>query len=151
MAIVRRMNRGGDLSPWSALRELETEFNRFFGDFGKEVGFGQRRFMPAVDLRETDDAFIVEADIPGMKKEDIHIDVVEDVLTIRGERKEETERKEKDFHRVERQYGSFVRSVEIPGGFNPDQVNAKFEDGVLRVTLPKREESKPRSITVNAE
>ena len=86
--------------------------------------------------------------MPGIKKEDVHIEVNDDVLTIKGKRKGEHEEKRKDYHRIERQSGSFRRCITIPGGFKSDAVDAKFEDGVLRVTLPKREDAKPRRIEV---
>jgi HSP20 family protein len=106
--------------------------------------------MPDIDLREDENAFVVEADMPGLKKEDIHIEVIDNVLTVRGERKEATENKDKNIHRIERSYGSFQRSIDIPGGFEGDKVEAKFEDGVLRVTLPKRSEQRPKQIKVEA-
>lgn len=150
MALIRRLNRG-ELAPWSALRDIETHFNRFMTDFGNEFPFGDKTWSPAVDLRETEDAYVVHADIPGLKKEEIDLEVVEDVLTIKGERKQESEKKDGNYHRVERTFGSFMRSVEIPGGFNPEGVSAKFDNGVLEVTLPKLEEQKPRSIKVKAQ
>ncbi len=138
------------LLPWRAPWNLEEEFNRLFEDFGKDLGSVEERFTPAIDIRETDDAYIVEADVPGLKKEDVHIEVNDDVLTIKGERKNEHEEKRKDYHRIERQSGSFRRTITVPGGFKYDDVDAKFEDGVLRVTLPKREDAKPRRIEVKA-
>lgn len=149
MALIRRLN-SGEVAPWSALRDMETYFNRFLGDIGNDFPFGDRTWTPAVDLRETEDEYIVHADLPGMKKEDIDIEVVEDVVTIKGERKQESEQKSGNFHRVERNYGSFLRAVEIPGGFAADNVTATFDNGVLEVKLPKRDEQKPRSIKVQA-
>lgn len=139
---------GAALAPWRAPWNLEEEFNRFFEDFSKGLRSVEERFTAAIDVRETDDAYIVEADVPGIKKEDVHIEVNDDVLTIKGERKGEHEEKRKDYHRIERQSGSFRRCIRIPGGFKSDAVDAKFEDGVLRVTLPKLEDAKPRRIEV---
>ncbi len=130
--------------------DLQDEFNRFFEDFGFGSAVAEQDYTLAMDIRETDEAYIVEADVPGIKKEDVKIEVNEDVLTIRGERKVEQEEKKKDYHRMERQYGSFRRSVSIPSGIQHDAVKAKFDDGVLRVTLPKREDTKPRRIEVKA-
>lgn len=149
MGLLTLRSRGG-LRPWRAPWGLEEEFSRFFEDFGNGQGFIEEGFTPAIDIRETDDAYIVEADVPGMKKEDVHIEVNDDVLTIKGERKSEHEEKRKDYHRIERQSGSFRRTITIPGGFKYDAVDAKFEDGVLRVTLPKHEDAKPRRIEVKA-
>lgn len=149
MALIRKLNRG-ELAPWSALRDIETQFNRFLGEFGNDFPFGDRTWAPAVDLRETADAFVVHADIPGLKKEEIDIEVVEDVVTIKGERKKDEEKKDGNYHRVERTFGSFLRSVEIPGGFDSEKVSAKFEDGVLEITLPKLAEQKPRVVKVTA-
>jgi len=130
--------------------DLQDEFNRFFEDFGFGSAVAEQDYTLAMDIRETDEAYIVEADVPGIKKEDVKIEVNEDVLTIRGERKVEQEEKKKDYHRMERQYGSFRRSVSIPSGIQHDAVKAEFDDGVLRVTLPKREDTKPRRIEVKA-
>lgn len=146
MALVR-WNANPELSPWSALRDLENQFNQFFGDTSGGRTGGQS-WVPAVDVHEEDDAYVVEADIPGLKKEDIHLEVIENTLTIKGERKSERETKKDGFRRVERSYGSFQRSVEVPGGFDAENVSAKFEDGVLKVRMPKREETKPRRIAV---
>lgn len=137
---------------WPTHWNLEDEFNRMFEQFGMPAGWGtEGRFTPPMDVRETEEAYIVEADIPGMKKEDVHIEVADDVLTIKGERKEEKEEKQKNFHSVERRFGSFARSVALPAGFDASKVTAKFDDGVLTVTLPKPEERKPRRIEVKVD
>lgn len=141
-------NRTNDAFPLSRMGNWENEMKRLFGELAPWNG---ERFVPAIDVRESEDSYLVEADIPGMKKEDIHIEIADNVLTIKGERKSDSEQKEKEYHRLERTYGSFRRSIQVPGGFNHDSVSAKFEDGVLRITLPKPEESKPRRVTVNAE
>lgn len=145
MALVRWKHRG-ELSPFSALRDLETQFGRLFDEFAE--GGGPRSWSPAIDLTEKEDTYEIEADLPGMKKEDIELVVVDNLVTIKGERKSQTEARREGYHRFERQYGSFTRTFEIPGGFQGDAITAKFEDGVLRVTLPKREEMKPRQIEV---
>lgn len=147
MALVRWKDRG-EMSPWSALRDLEGQFNRLFGELGRDYDVFERVWSPAVDLKETDQAYTLEADLPGLKKEDIELMVVDNMITIKGERKQEEKVEEKGYHRFERRYGAFQRSFEIPGGFDSEKVTAKFEDGVLRVTLPKREEAKPKHIEV---
>ena len=146
MALVRWKNRG-ELSPFSALRDLEDQFGRLLDEFVD--GGAARPWSPAIDLTETDDSYTLEADLPGLNKDDIELVVVDNLVTIKGERKQEREARREGYHRFERQYGSFTRSFEIPGGFKGDGVSASFENGVLRVTLPKREEMKPKQIEVN--
>jgi HSP20 family protein len=106
--------------------------------------------MPAVDVFEKADKFVVKAELPGIKEEDIHVSVVGDTLSIRGEKKTETEVKEEDYYRSERSYGSFYRSIPIPSNVNADKISASFEDGVLEVALPKSAKVKPRRLTVSA-
>ena len=147
MALVRWKDRC-DLAPWSALRDLEDEFSRIFGSWTRDLDRPTGAWSPAVDVKETDEAYTIEADLPGVNKEDIELTVLDNALTIKGERKSEKEAKEEGYHRVERRYGSFQRSFHVPGGFDPGKVSANFDKGVLRVTLPKREESKPKQIEV---
>jgi HSP20 family protein len=138
---------------WPTAWNMGDEINRVFEQFGNSFGWIAEpgRYAPAMDVRETDEAYIVEADVPGMKKDDIHLEVADNVLTITGERKDEKEEKDKNYHRIERHFGSFVRSVAIPGGIDSNKVSAKFENGVLTVTLPKPEESRPRRIEVKVD
>jgi HSP20 family protein len=131
---------------------IDDEFNRMFEQFGKPVAWvEQGRYAPAMDVHETEDAYVVEADVPGLKKDDVHIEVADNVLTIKGERKDEKEDKDKNYHRVERSFGSFARSVALPAGFDGTKVSAKFDNGVLTVTLPKPEERKPRRVEVKVD
>jgi HSP20 family protein len=146
MALVRWKNRG-EMTPFSALRDLEGQFNRMFDEMF-EGNAGGRGWSPAIDLVETEDNYLIEADLPGMHKDDIELVVVDNLVTIKGERKYQSEARREGYHRFERQYGNFQRTFEIPGGFRGDAVDAKFENGVLRVTLPKREEMKPKQIEV---
>ena len=147
MALVRWRNRG-ELAPWSALRDMERNFNRLFAELGGETDWQLGIWSPAVDLTETDDAYTLEADLPGLTKDDVDVTVVDNVVTLKGERKQEQEVEERGHNRYERRYGAFQRSFEVPGGFAADKVEAKFKDGVLQVTLPKREETKPKQIEV---
>jgi HSP20 family protein len=147
MSLVRWKDRG-ELSPWAPLRDLEGQFNRLFGELARDYDLFERGWTPAVDVKENDQEYTLEADLPGLKKEEIDISVLDNVITLKGERKHETETKEKDYHRVERRYGSFARSFEIPGGFDADKISAHFDSGVLKVTLPKREDTKPKQIEV---
>ena len=150
MTLVRMRNRR-DLSPWNALNELESHFNGFLGPVRRAGGDnGEAFWTPRADLRETDSAYIVEMDIPGLMKDDIQIEVIGNVATIKGERKREADTEKDGYRHAERSYGKFERTVEIPGGFDSAGVEAKFENGVLRVTLPKKEEAKSRLVEIAA-
>jgi HSP20 family protein len=107
-----------------------------------------RRWIPAMDLVEGPDQFVLRADLPGMKQEDVSIEFEDNVLTIAGERKSQHEERDEGFHRVERAFGAFSRTLTLPKGIDPEAINARFEDGVLEVTIPKPEESKPRRISI---
>ena len=147
MALVRWKNYG-ELNPWSPLRELEGQFNRFFGELAREFDLSDNGWSPAVDFKEGEHENTLEADLPGMKIEDIEVTVMDNCIILRGERKRDTETSEKGTHRVERRYGAFERCFEVPGGFDAEKINAQFDGGVLCVTLPKREEAKPRQVEV---
>jgi HSP20 family protein len=145
MAIVR----------WEPLRELTTlqnEMNRLFGtvfDTPQQGNGGTlRRWMPAMDLIETGDHFVLRADLPGMSEEDVNIEVEERVLTISGERKAEHTENKEGYHRVERAFGTFSRSLTLPEGVDAEAVSASFDRGVLEVHIPKPEERKPRKISI---
>jgi HSP20 family protein len=138
--------------PATELRSLQEDLNRFFNTsvprlLGAEEGLLRGSWSPAVDIYEDQDAIMLEADLPGMKPGDFELSVENYTLTLRGERKLE-KRTEGDYHRVERSYGSFTRTFTLPSTVNVEQVHAEFKDGVLRVSLPKREEVKPRQIQV---
>ena len=107
-------------------------------------------FVPAVNTREADDAYYIEVDLPGVKKEDINIDVKDNILTISGERKVEEERKEDDFYRVESVYGKFERSFSLPEDVDADKIEAEAKDGVLTVKIPKAQsvEKAPKKIEI---
>jgi HSP20 family protein len=126
-------------------------FDRAFTDFLAPVSDeaqSTRRWMPAVDIKETADALTFSAELPGLTKEDVHITLENNVLTIAGERKFEKDVKEENYHRLERSYGTFARSFTVPGNVSPDRVDATFANGVLHVVLPKAEEAKPRKIEI---
>ncbi len=130
-------------------------FDRVFDNFWNDSDFvangeaGQRTWLPAVDIYENDDAFVATADLPGLKKDDIDVSLEDSVLTVSGERKFETSEGEGTYRRVERAYGTFRRSFTLPRGVDGAKVEAKFEDGVLTLTLPKTEIAKGRKITVS--
>lgn len=130
--------------PWPFSEDFETAVNRMLSNTESDSNY-----TPAVDIQETGDAYIVEADIPGIKKENIQIEVQEDTVSIQGNRKREKDEKKDNYHRIERNYGRFKRSFQIPGGFQHDKVNATFTDGVLTLHLPKQEEFKPKQIEVS--
>ncbi len=143
-----------ELTPWKPARELSTlrrEMDRLFEDFmGEKGGFLPEagNWVPAVDVSETEDNILVKAEIPGMDSKDIDVTVQGDILLIKGEKKEEKETKEENFHRIERRRGTFARSIRIPVPVDADNITAKYDKGVLTVTLPKKEESKAKQITV---
>lgn len=108
-------------------------------------------FSPQVDVEENDDAYLLSVDLPGVKKDDVRVDLADDVLTISGERKREEEQKDRDgVHRYERMYGKFQRRFTLPSTIDVDKVEANMEDGVLRIALPKSESAKPRAIQVQS-
>jgi HSP20 family protein len=107
-------------------------------------------WAPAIDVFEKDDKFVVKAELPGMKEEDINVSVVGDTLTIKGERKAESEAKEKDYYYCERSYGSFSRSLALPSNVDAQKIEANYEDGVLEISLPKIPEVKPKKVSVSA-
>jgi HSP20 family protein len=144
---------------WEPVRELNTiqnEMNRLFNTFfdaPATPGNGpapQRRWIPAMDLVETDEDFVLRADLPGLSEEDVNIELEDNVLTISGERKAEHEVRKEGYYRVERAHGSFSRSLTLPEGVDPERVRASFDRGVLEVKIPKPEQRKPRKVTISA-
>ncbi|MGE0102410.1 MAG: Hsp20/alpha crystallin family protein [Blastocatellales bacterium] len=139
--------------PFNELRNLQDEMTRAFNFalprvFNGEEGLLRGQWAPSVDIREDDNAIFLEADLPGMKPEDFKLSIENFKLTLSGERRFEHEEKRENYHRVERSYGSFTRSFTLPTTVNVENVKADFKDGVLRVTLPKREEVKAREIRI---
>ena len=141
---------------WEPLREfgtLQNEMNRLFNTVFDAPAPGNgtaRRWMPAMDLVETADHFVLRADLPGMSEDDIKIEFEDRTLTVSGERKSEHESKTEGFHRVERAFGAFSRSLTLPDGVDPEAVTASFDRGVLEVSIPKPEARKPRRIEIGA-
>jgi HSP20 family protein len=144
---------------WEPVRELNTiqsEMNRLFNTFfdspsggtGSGNG-GLRRWLPAMDLLETENDFVLRADLPGLSEEDVNIELEDSVLTISGERKAEHEERKEGYYRVERASGNFSRSLTLPEGIDPDAVQATFDRGVLEVRIPKPEERKPRKVSIS--
>ena len=150
MAIERWRPRWG-ISPWRPFRELEEWERRFADLLGRplwRLPVEERGWMPAVDVFEKEDRFVVKAELPGMKEEDIDVSVVGDTLFIRGEKK--TEIKEEDYYRCERSYGSFYRSIPLPSNVDANKIEASFDGGVLEVALSKSAKIKPKKIAVSA-
>jgi HSP20 family protein len=142
---------------WEPLRELGTlqsEMNRLFttafeGAGGNGVpGAALRRWMPAMDLVESGEDFVLRADLPGMGEDDVKIELEDSTLTISGERKAEHDAQGEGFYRVERATGAFARSLTLPKGVDPEAVTARFDRGVLEVRIPKPAERKPRRISI---
>jgi HSP20 family protein len=139
---------------WEPLRELSSlqhEMNRLFSAFETPSGnSGARRWVPAMDLVETEDNFVLRADLPGMTQDDVKIELEDHVLTISGERKAEHSERQEGFYRVERSFGTFSRSLTLPKGVDAEGVSASFDQGVLEVRIPKPEAVKPRRIEISA-
>ena len=151
MVLERWRPRAG-LTPWSPFRELEDWERQFENFFGRPVWRpdGERGWMPAIDVFEKDDKFVIKAELPGMEENDIDVSVVGETLTIKGEKKTESEVKEDEYYRSERTYGSFYRSIPLPASVDASKVEANYENGVLEVVLPKSPEVKPKKIAVSA-
>ena len=138
--------------PFRDLRTLQEEVNRLFSTnltraFGDE-GIGRGAWAPSVDIYENKDQIVLEAELPGMKQEDFDLSIENNVITLRGERKFEKTDETDNYHRVERSYGAFTRSFTLPQTVSAEGATAEYNNGVLRVTLPKREETKARRIQV---
>jgi HSP20 family protein len=142
------------LEPFRGLSTLQDQFNRLFNESFRNhtEESALTTWAPAVDIYETPNELVVKADLPDVNEKDIDVRVENNLLTIRGERKFEKSVSEENYLRVERTYGSFSRSFSLPNTVNPEAIGAEYKNGVLTVTLPKREESKPRQVkvTVNA-
>ncbi|HGY54182.1 MAG TPA: Hsp20/alpha crystallin family protein [Caldithrix abyssi] len=137
-------------SPARSLFTLKTDMDRLFDEFfrtGMEVT-DRVDLTPLVDVEENDDEFVISAELPGMKRDDIKITFDNNMLNISGEKKAEKEMKEENFHRMERSYGKFSRTIPIPSGVKLDKIDAVYEDGVLTVHIPKTEEAKPKQIEI---
>ena len=127
---------------------FSSDFNRLFNTLFDDQR--TQRWVPAMDLVEADDHFLLKADLPGLSEEDVSIEIRDNALTIAGERKSEYEKRERGWYRVERATGRFSRSLSLPEGVDPDAVRASFDRGVLEVWIPKPEARKPRRIQINA-
>jgi len=141
---------------WDPWREIDDMFHRYtravgLPRTGSQASLEPGEWTPQVDIAETDKEFVIKAEIPEVKKEDVKVTVENGILTIRGDRKQETEEKGKKFHRVERHYGSFTRSFTLPENVDAANIKASFKDGMLGLQIRKTAEAKPKSIDVKVE
>ncbi|NGZ04109.1 MAG: heat-shock protein Hsp20 [Nitrospira sp. WS238] len=146
MALVR-------WDPFRELEEVSDRLNRVFARPATRAANGKETMIvadwtPSVDISETEGEYQIKAEIPDVKKEDVKVTLEDGVLTIQGERKHEKEEKGKKYHRIERSYGSFVRTFSLPDVIDEDKVRAEFKEGVLNLSLPKSEKAKPKAIDV---
>ncbi|WP_396622241.1 Hsp20/alpha crystallin family protein [Marinobacter sp. W-8] len=146
-----------NITRWNPISEFEDMMNRYNRMFGLARTNGEREgkdlfsrsdWAPAVDIKETPEAFMVEAELPGMSKDDVKVTVQDGVLTIQGERKSEEETKDKKLHRIERFYGSFMRRFTLPDNVDENSVKANFKDGLLTLSIQKAEPKEPKAIEV---
>jgi HSP20 family protein len=146
-----------DLTPWKPFREMTTLrdemdklWNRFFeGWQGMEPLRGE--WAPSLDVSETKNNMVVKAELPGMDPKDVDISYANGLLTIRGDKKQEKEEKDENYHSIERSYGSFSRSIRVPHEVESEKIKADYKNGVLRITLPKSEEAKKKQIKIKVE
>ena len=125
-------------------------FDRFFEDFGlPSLITEETSFSPTLDVSETEKELIVKAEVPGMDKEDIGINLSDGLLTIKGEKRHEKKEEKENYHCIERRYGTFSRTMRLPVDVETDKVDATYKDGVLTITLPKSETAKPKKIEVH--
>jgi HSP20 family protein len=146
-----------ELTPWrpfgelgSLRREMDRLWDSFFGERPLARAW-EREWAPSLDVSETKDNFVVKAEVPGIDAKDIDISLTGDVLTIKGEKKQEKEEKEEDYHLVERTYGAFSRSIRLPAEVESTKIKASYKNGILRVTLPKSEKVKAKEVRIKAE
>lgn len=146
MAIVR-------WDPWRSMTTLQDRINRLFEELSapqrEEDDVTMSAWRPAVDIYDQEDAIVIKAELPGLTKEDISIEMKENKLILKGERIEEKEINEENYYRRERSVGSFHRVFTLPTGIDPEKVSANFKDGILKVEIPKAEETKPKRITID--
>jgi len=142
------------MNPFSTLFDLQDRLNKAFDDGSLirrgEEELGLSGWRPAVDVFENDDSYIIKAELPEVKREDVKIHLENNRLTISGERRMENEENRQNYHRIERTYGSFSRSFMLPNDILPEQITANFDDGMLKVTVPKTETAKPRTIEIGS-
>jgi HSP20 family protein len=142
-----------EMTTFDPFRQLQQRLNRFFGETfnplaGTEENWSLATWAPACDIYETENAIVLKAELPEVKTEDVKVTLENNLLTIRGERKLSAETKQENYHRVERSYGEFMRSFTLPNIVDPNKINAEFKEGLLQITMTKREEAKPKQVEV---
>ncbi|WP_035347457.1 Hsp20/alpha crystallin family protein [Edaphobacter aggregans] len=140
-------------SPLSDMALLQNRLNTIFQDFSwpsgqRDESLSAGNFIPAVDVYEDPHKVVMKVEVPGIKQEDLDVRVENNTLTVKGERKFESEEKEENFHRIERRYGSFVRSFTLPQTVDPESISANYDSGVLTITLNKKAEAKPKQVKI---
>lgn len=152
MAPVRAF-RGVSADPFRELFELQRGINQLFDDSfaSPREDVALRAWTPPVDVYEDQDAFLIKIELPEINRDEVKVNLNDNVLSISGERRVENEEKRENYHRVERSYGQFYRSFTLPPNVDAASINAQFKDGVLRLTLPKKEEAKPKQIEVKVD
>jgi len=130
-------------------REFDRLFREAFSPAAAEGELSTRTWAPPVDIFENGDNLVLKAEVPGINPDDVEIRVEDNTLYLKGERKFEKEVKEQNYHRVERSYGAFTRTFSLPNSVDADKVTANYKDGVLTLTMPKKEEAKPKTIKIN--
>ncbi len=139
--------------PFKDLLSLQDRMNRLFDESVRNVKPGDEAlssaiWSPAVDIYETDDEVVVKAELPEVNQKDIDIQIENNTITLRGERRFNKETKKENFHRIERAYGTFSRSFTLPGTIDQEKISADYKDGILKISMPKRQETKPKQIKV---
>lgn len=149
MALVRSRGNGGSIAPWQDLLDMQNRLRQFLPTpFAQPFLSQALGWTPAVDVSESDGDLVVTAELPGLARDNVDIDLSDGVLTIRGEKQEETERDEQSMHVIERNFGTFSRSFTLPYEVDENKVNAEFRNGILRIVLPRSERARGRKIEI---
>jgi HSP20 family protein len=150
MALIRWTPRSELWDPFASLADIQEEMNRLFDTSLRRAGRGDLEgvFLPALDVIEEKEHFLVKADLPGLSKDDVSVTLQDHFLTVKGEKKHEAESKDANYYRRERVYGTFSRTIELPATVDARKIEANFKDGVLQIRLPKTEEARPKQIEV---
>jgi HSP20 family protein len=154
MALVPYRKSDWMVDPFRELENLQDQMNRLFdfslsgNSLGRSTLLGGQ-WAPAIDIYDSKENILVKAELPGLKKDEIEVSIENDQLVIKGEKKKDNQVKEDDYVKTERFYGSFYRTIQLPSSVHTDKVNAAYKDGVLSLTLPKKEEAKPKQIKID--
>ena len=144
----------GEISPFRDFERMRRDMDRLWGSFferGTLRGEDGREWLPSLDVAETKNEIVVKAEVPGLEPKDIDISLSDGVLTIKGEKKQEKEEKEENYHLIERSFGSFFRSIRLPNEVQSDKINASYKNGVLKIVLPKSEEAKKKEVKIKVQ